>query len=78
MKIQNSIQTITLTDRLLELLTEPKMSRTNLLGLAHQLSLAGEASSVTELRQKTATELRTNSGQYLPFLSLAPGQFEVS
>ena len=48
-----------------------------ILGLAHQLSLAGETSSVAELRQLTATELRTNSSQYLPFLSLSPQQFEV-
>jgi len=46
-------------------------------GLAHQLSLSGVTSSVSELRQQTATELRTNSGQYLPFLSLSPGQFEA-
>ena len=42
------------------------------------MSLTGVTSSVSELRQQTATELRTNSGQYLPFLSLSPGQFEVS
>lgn len=46
-------------------------------GLVHQLSLAGGVSSVSELRQQTAAELRTNSGQYLPFLSLSPEQFEV-
>ena len=44
----------------------------------HQLSLAGSVSSVSELRQQTAIELRTNRGQYLPFLSLSPEQFEVS
>ena len=50
----------------------------NFPGLVHQLSLAGGVSSVSELRQQTAAELRTNSGQYLPFLSLSPEQFEVS
>ena len=46
-------------------------------GLAHQLSLCGEASSVSQLRQRTASELRANTAQYLPFLSLSPQQFEV-
>ena len=51
--------------------------RFNFPGLVHQLSLAGSVNSVSELRQQTAAELRTNSGQYLPFLSLSPEQFEV-
>ena len=46
-------------------------------GLVHQLSLAGEASTVSELRQQTSAEMRANTDQYLPFLSLSPPQFEV-
>ena len=46
-------------------------------GLVHQLSLSGESSSVSDLRQKTGEELRTHQSQYLPFLSLSPDQFEV-
>ena len=32
---------------------------------------------MSQLRQQTASELRANTAQYLPFLSLSPQQFEV-
>ena len=46
-------------------------------GLVHQLSLVGEVSNITDLRHQTSAEMRSNSGQYLPFLSLSPPEFEV-
>ena len=46
-------------------------------GLVHQLSLVGEVSNIDDLRHQTSTEMRSNSGQYLPFLSLTPPEFEV-
>jgi len=53
-------------------------------GLVHQLSQVGVSSSVLDLRQDTARELRENKSNYLPFLTntstgemLSDSEFEV-
>jgi len=45
--------------------------------VAHQLGETDSRLTVSELRQKTASELEGHSDQYLPFLSMSPQEFSA-